>query len=490
MAVDSQSTAWLGLHRFGFGPKSRIPAPTTSDPRAALVSELDRIDAGPLRGEDLLTSGEAARRTEEDITRRRMARFARLREERARAQEVKGEMMAGSAMQQESGMDSDSRPERRRREVQGPNLRTKLYLAEAMARTEAALSAETGVVERLVWFWSNHFCVDARKPQVREIAGAFEREAIRPHVLGRFSEMLLAVARHPAMLRSLDQARSVGPNSAFGLPRGRGLNENFARELLELHTLGVRTVYTQKDVTELAKVLTGWTVVPPSDSKLVGGEFEFEPRSHEPGARAVVGRRYADGGVEQGRAVLRDLARHPATARHVATKLATHFVSDAPPQALVDRLAKRFLDTDGDLKQVARTLLEADEAWTDERNKIKRPSEWIVSALRAGDPERAANIDIRLLMQAQEMLGEPLWRPPSPKGFSDSGDDWINALSERLDVARMLSQRMTTTRNPVELLDEALGPLASTATRQTVARAEDRTQALALLFMSPEFQRR
>ena len=404
---------------------------------------------------------------------------------------MQGPDMQGPDMQAPEMAEPGRRKSRRGPDQpKGPNMRIRLYHAEAKARTDAVLSAETGVVERLVWFWSNHFCIDARKPAVREIAGAYEREAIRSHVLGSFSDMLLAMASHPAMLLSLDQARSMGPNSVVGRRNERGLNENFARELLELHTLGVRSVYTQEDVTELAKVLTGWTMVRVYDSNLVGGEFEFNPRLHEPGTRTVIGRRYPDGGVEQGQAVLRDIARHPATARHIANKLAMHFVADAPPQALIDRLEKRFLDTDGDLKEVARALLQADEAWAAARGKIKRPSEWIASALRAADSEETSQIEVRLLIQAHEMLGEPLWRPPSPKGYSDLSNDWINALSERLDVARLLSRRMTSQRHPVELLDRSLGPLASGATRQAVSRAEDRTQALALLFMSPEFQRR
>src|SRR5690348_6435791 len=214
------------------------------------------------------------------------------------------------------------------------------------------------------------------------MAGAYEREAIRPHVLGRFADMLLAAEGHPAMLLYLDNAQSIGPNSVAGINRDRGLNENLAREILELHTLGVRTVYTQDDVTSFAKVLTGWTILPTATNPDHGGEFVYLKRAHEPGPQTVVGKTYPDTGVEQGRAVLADLARHPATAGHVATKLARHFVADEPPPALVERLTRRFLETDGDLKELALALAVSPDAWSAEQAKIRRPGEWIVAALR------------------------------------------------------------------------------------------------------------
>jgi hypothetical protein len=214
-------------------------------------------------------------------------------------------------------------------------------ICEAKARFHAALGADIGFAERLTWFWSNHFCVSADKGGVRPICGAFEREAIRAHVLGRFGDMLLAVESHPAMLVYLDNARSIGPNSRAGQNRRRGLNENLAREILELHTLGVRSVYSQDDVTSFAKVITGWSIVPPRQDPERGGAFNFNPRMHEPGPQTVIGKRYGEAGVEQGRQVLADLARHPATASHVARKFARHFIADEPAPALVERLSKR-----------------------------------------------------------------------------------------------------------------------------------------------------
>jgi uncharacterized protein (DUF1800 family) len=249
----------------------------------------------------------------------------------------------------------------------------------------------------------------------------------------------------------------------------------------------VRSVYGQDDVTSFANIITGWSIVPFRQDPVHGGEFSFNPRMHEPGPQTVIHKTYADGGMEQGLAVLADLARHPATAHHIADKLVRHFVADQPPPALVELVAKRFLATDGDLTEVARALVTAPEAWTASRGKLKRPGEWIVGALRATG---VTPPDIQPVMQAQNMLGEPLWRPPAPKGFSDDTASWIDGLSQRLDVASQVAARVSALVDPSALVDTALGPLASAETRATVARAESRPQALALLLMSPEFQRR
>jgi uncharacterized protein (DUF1800 family) len=254
-----------------------------------------------------------------------------------------------------------------------------------------------------------------------------------------------------------------------------------------LHTLGVRTVYTQSDVTSFAKVITGWSVVPVRQDAIHGGEFAFNPRTHEPGAQTVIGKTYSDDGFNQGRAVLADLARHPATAQHIAVKFATHFVADKPPPALVARLSKRFVDTDGDLKELAKTLVTSEESWQTPRDKLKRPREWILAALRATD---ITPPEIQPIIQAQNMLGEPLWRPPAPKGFSDDSAEWLPGIAERLDVANLLAGRYGLSVEPEAVIDTALGPLATDETRQTVKRAESRPQALALLLMAPEFQRR
>jgi uncharacterized protein (DUF1800 family) len=364
-----------------------------------------------------------------------------------------------------------------------PDPGRQIYLDEAKARTDAALAAEIGFAERLVWFFSNHFCISANK--IQSMAGAYEREAIRPHALGSFGAMLQAVESHPAMLFYLDNAASMGPNSVAGINRTRGLNENLAREILELHTLGVRTVYTQEDVVSFAKVLTGWTFIPPDNDPDHGGEFTFNRRLHEPGAHKVIARVYADEGVAQGRAVLRDLAAHPQTAAHIAAKLARHFVADAPPQTLCDRLAATFTDTAGDLKQVAKTLIGSEEAWSVPITKLRRPSQWVVAMLRAaGTPADPARFTA-----AQALLGEPLWRPPSPKGYADDEATWIDGIGQRLDIANTVADRVADRVDAREIVEQVLAATASAATLETVSRAESRQQALTLLFMSTELQR-
>src|SRR5919197_4195798 len=478
MALEPKAEAALALHRFGLGPRAGSIAAIASDPRGALIAELDRAGAGRIGTADLLTSGVAARAAFAFQQAQRAARQA----ERA-AQQANAAGSGAPEMKAQSGPPPPAAP----RPAAGPGLPQQIYLAEAKARIDAALAADIGFVERLVWFWSNHFCVSADKGNVRQICGAYEREVIRANVLGRFGDMLLAAESHPAMLIYLDNARSIGPNSLAGLRQKRGLNENLAREVLELHTLGVRTVYTQEDVTRFANVITGWTVIPLRQDPSHGGEFVFNPRMHQPGAQVVIGKSYADTGVEQGRAVLAALARHPATAKHVATKLARHFVADEPPPALVDRLAKRFLATQGDLKEMAKALVAAPESWETPRAKLKRPGEWVVAALRAVGVTPA---EIGPVMQAHNLLGEPLWRPSAPKGFADESAPWLDGLAQRLDIANQFARRLGADADPREVFEEVLAPLASAETRQAITLAESRPQALALLFMAPEFQRR
>jgi uncharacterized protein (DUF1800 family) len=496
MVRDPKAEAAIALHRFGLGPRLGSIAAIAADPRGALLSELDRPGIGRITDPDLLSGGEAARAAFDFRQERKAQRLAQRELERQQqANAAAPSTPPAAAMANAAPAAKDNTMEANAASAAGqpqkpnvgPGIPQQIFLEEAKARIDAALGADLGFVDRLVWFWSNHFCISADKGGgVRALAGAYEREAVRPHVLGHFGEMLLAVESHPAMLLYLDNARSIGPNSIAGINQHKGLNENLAREILELHTLGVRTVYAQEDVTNFAKVITGWTVVPFKQDAAHGGEFTFNARLHEPGAQTVIGKTYADAGLEQGQAVLADLARHPATAKHVAGKFARYFVADQPPQTLVDSLAKSFLDTNGDLKELARTLVTAPEAWTTSRTKLKPPGEWIVAALRATG---VTPPDIRPVMQAHNMLGAPLWRPPAPKGFSADSADWIDGLSERLDVANELARRVAGLVDPQGVVDIALGPLATAETRQAIARAESRPQALALLLMASEFQR-
>jgi uncharacterized protein (DUF1800 family) len=482
MALDPREAA-LALHRFGFGPKlgstSSSIAAIASDPQGALLAELEAPKAGQIVNPNLPTSAAESRRVF-DFQYARQAQMVLQRRRREAAQAAAAQNPdAGNAMAMEDKPAEAAQPAQPN-QVLPPR---KVFLDEAGARIRAAVNANIGFVERLVWFWSNHFCVSDT-----EMAGAYEREAIRPHVLGRFADMLQAAEGHPAMLDYLDNAQSIGPNSDEGIVRNRGLNENLAREILELHTLGVRTVYSQVDVTNLAKVITGWTFLPTRDNPDHGGEFVFNPRMHEPGEQTLIGKTYPGGGVQQGRSVLADLARHPATARHTATKLARHFIADEPPPALVDRLTFRFFETEGDLKEVARALVTAPEAWAPEQAKVKRPAEWLVATRRAIG--RMGNINIQAMTNQQRLLGEPLWQPPAPKGFSDENAAWLSGLKLRLQCANTFAQAVAGEVDPRELVDVTLGPLAAAETRQAVARAETKAQALTLLIMAPEFHRR
>jgi uncharacterized protein (DUF1800 family) len=491
--TDSKIQSIAALHRFGLAPKPGALAAFVADPHGALLADLDNPKAGQIQNDDLLNSGEALRAAFDFRQERKAKRLAlRAEEESDRnarnaaknnppepAKSDDGPMRKPDAPQNTTQMDAKPK--------QQPGVPQQIYLEEARARLDSALNAETGFAERLVWFWSNHFCVSADKGQVRPLCGAFEREAIRPNIHGKFADMLLAVETHPAMLIYLDNARSFGPHSFAGQRRNKGLNENLAREILELHTLGVRTGYSQDDVTNFAKVITGWSIIPLKPNPDHGGEFAFNARMHEPGSQHVIDNDYADRGFAQGRDVLLRLARHPATAKHIATKLTRHFVADDPPQPLVDRLTARFLESGGDLKVVSKTLIAAPEAWDAPRTKLRRPAEWLVSYLRATGISPS---DVRPVVQAQNLLGEPLWRPPAPNGFSDDSAAWMDGLSERLDISNQFARRTGDLIDPESVADATFGAMLSNETREMMARAESRPQAVALLLMSPEFQRR
>jgi len=483
MTTDPRLEAALALHRFGFGPVAGSIAAIADDPRGALLADLERPGAGRVAAANLPNSGQAARAFFEFRAERQAKE--KLAQRAKKEAEAKG-IVVGAADDTTMKPNGDAQaakpePAPTQQGQQPPPLPAQLVQNEAKVRIEAAVAGEIGFVERLVWFWSNHFCISADK--ILSMAGAYEREAIRPHVLGRFVDMLTAVESHPAMLVYLDNLESMGPNSVAGINRDKSLNENLAREILELHTLGVRTGYSQDDVTRFANVLTGWTWIALGEPNR-GGEFVFVKRFHEPGEQTVMGKAYPDTGVDQGRAVLADLARHPATAGHIAHKFARHFVADAPPPSLVAKLAKSFTDSDGDLKELAKTLIAAEESWTPERTKLKRPSEWTTSALRLTGAQWA----VGRVMSGQALLGEPLWRPPAPNGFPDNESTWIDGLSQRVDIASNFAGRVAD--RLVALVEAGLGPLASAETRNTVARAESRAQALTLLLMAPEFLRR
>jgi uncharacterized protein (DUF1800 family) len=465
----NHDAAVMAFSRFGFGARAGDLTRAASDPRGILLEELRIADVALIRDPALPSAPDALQAFRLDKRARRMA---------AAAPQTAASMAGEPAKTLPAGAEPTK-----------PMVDRALFRAEAEARFDKQLRARAGFVERLVAFWSNHFAISAAKSDaVRVMAGPFEREAIRPHVLGRFSALLEAAESHPTMILYLDNQSSVGPDSARGRSAGQGLNENLAREILELHTLGVGSGYDQADVTEFARALTGWSVAGPNSDTGVPGAFAFKPKSHEPGARKILDKTYPEGGVEQAIAILDDLAHHPATARHIATKLARHFVADDPAPDLVDTLASKFRESDGDLEIVASALVADDRAWLPERRKIRTPLEFVVAAARATG---FAPPEPDLYIHALDLLGMPLWRPPGPNGFSDVGDAWTSpeGMKARLDLAWFMSQRMNAA-HPLSVMAAVLGDTASQETRQTVERAESREQALALLFMAPEFQRR
>lgn len=390
--------------------------------------------------------------------------------------------------------DREMQQRRQRREaaardaVAGDSLPRVVYQREVGARLRVQATTAAPVFERLVAFWSNHFTVSVQRPPVLGLAGTFEREAIRPHVLGRFEDMLLAVARHQAMLLYLDNAISIGPASRVGRTRERGLNENLAREILELHTLGVDGGYGQDDVRALAMILTGWSIGRGEEPD--AGQFRFRPLAHEPGPKTLLGRRYPEAGEAEGVQALKDLAHHPATARHVATRLARHFIADGPPAASVQRIAAVFQRTAGDLGAVARAVVAEDAAWQAPLSKVRQPGELVVAALRAaGLPEK---IDNRAILGALRRLGQAPFAAPSPAGWPDTAQDWVapEAIVRRVEWASALAQRLPNELAPMALLEQTIGPAASPDTRQAVERAPSARDGMALVFAAPEFQRR
>ena len=462
----SARDAVTALRRFGLGARPGEPRRIVSDPRGHVLSQL-RGSRAPEIGH-LPTSAQSWQEV--------------MRSQRARRQKENagpdGSMEEGMAGAMGDSMEPPAEP------IEPGDLSR----AEMMARIEHATTTDSPMLERLVGFWSNHFTISVQGAILRGIAGSYEREAIRPHVLGSFRDMLQAVVHHPAMLVYLDNRRSIGPNSRIGRGRGRGLNENLAREILELHTVGVNGGYTQDDVSNFARALTGWTV-DNSDGE-AQGTFMFKPQWHEPGAVTVMGRTYPEGGFEQAEAVLDDLAAHPATARHIARKLAVHFVSEKAPLSLVERLERAFRDSDGDLDAVTRMLVSSDDAWRAEPRKVLPPYDFVIAVSRA--LERAPRFPV--LTNALRTFGQAVWRAPSPAGWPDEDEAWASphALLERLDWIKQVTARASGSMadDVRDYADGLFGDTLSDFTRQAIARSETREQALALLFMSPEFQRR
>ena len=459
----------IAVNRFGLGAAPRELAAAGADPRGWLARQISEAEPAIPEFGKLLSSGEALKAYP-----RWIASLGRAR---------------GSSQGTPATVEGTFR------EQLGP-----IMLEEFTARLAAAASTAAPFRERLVWFWSNHFTVSAEKALVFALAGSFEREAIRPHVSGHFADMLLASTRHPAMILYLDnhlsvrrgwQARGLRRSRSTAFPSPTSLNENLAREILELHTLGVNGGYTQADVTEFARVITGWTVRPTMfDLDETSPGFVFEPTRHEPGPRSLLGRSYPQEGMAQGEAVLRDLAAHPATATRVATKLARHFIADDPPPEAVARIARAFRDSNGHLPTVYAALLDGPEAWQQPLVKLKSPIEYVVSCLRALPGLRRG--DPRALYATVRGMGQRPFFAPSPQGWPDTAAAWAggDALWKRIEWAGIVAARVGSRVDPLRLATETYGPALAEATRRAMERAESRQQALALWLASPEFQRR
>jgi uncharacterized protein (DUF1800 family) len=557
------------LNRLGFGPR---PGDVERIQEMGLAKYIDqqlhaeRVPNGAL--DERLASFTTLSMSNEDLMTKYFAPADMLRQQQQRQQNLQArtappnQATAGTPPPPPQPQRPPPTPEQRQIQQGQQNVMNELMNAKILRAAESERQLE----EVLVDFWFNHFNVFVGKGQVRQYLTSYERDAIRPYVLGKFRDMLGATAHSPAMLFYLDNFQSSTPtppqaqkprrDQFYGRPmpfpgkpqpqpppqrQGRGLNENYARELMELHTLGVDGGYSQKDVQEVARVFTGWTI----DQPRAGGNFVFRPQMHDQDDKLVLGTKVKPDGEKEGEKVLDLLASHPATARHIAFKLAQRFVADEPPAALVDRAAKRFLETKGDLREVTRTIITSKEFFADEayRAKVKTPLEFVISA------SRAAGVNIvnpQPIVNALRQLGMPLYGAQPPTGYSMTADAWVNtgALLNRMNFAVQLvsggqalaaaprgrgagnpqqvqqqqRQAARTLGNP-QLRPEQLARLplqvdlqmlapdttdatrdrliqmmlageASEATRTTLSRAETPQQLVALTLGSPEFQRR
>jgi uncharacterized protein (DUF1800 family) len=374
------------------------------------------------------------------------------------------------------------REERKTKPPPGESHLRDIYRREAAALASWAVVTPAPFRERLVWFWANHFTVSVRGGGVAPTAGAYVREAIRPHVTGRFVDLLSAVMHHPTMLMYLDNVQSVGPDSPAGIKGKRGLNENLARESLELHTVSPAAGYSQEDVTAYARLITGWSV----DMQADPPGFKFRPFAHQPGSQTVMGQSFPDG-QEGGEAALRFLGTHPATYRHLALKLVRHFVADTPPPAAVKHVAGVLHDTGGDLGQASLALLRLPQAW-DPLEKLRTPADFVIATVRALDMTGEQVPNLPGIMGG---LGQPMWNAPFPIGWADDAASWTGseALLRRIDWAYGISGRAAA-QDAGDIATASLGPLLRPETSTAISRAGSRRDALALLFASPEFQRR
>jgi uncharacterized protein (DUF1800 family) len=494
------------LNRIGFGPS---PGDVARVREIGLATYIDQ-QLDPSRVSDTDMEARLAEFKTLSMSTRDLAReyYMPAQMQRRQAQRAKAAAAATPDMQMQ--------PER---PPQNGQQGERLVVTELMQqKVLRAAYSERQLEEVMVDFWFNHFNVFAGKGQTRTYLTEYERDTIRPRVFGKFRDLLGAVAESPAMLFYLDNWQSAAPESAdtmqrrgraaFRRPptqpqpqnRRRGINENYARELMELHTLGVDGGYTQKDVQEVARAFTGWTI----DMPRQGGGFRFEPRMHDDGEKVVLGVKIrSSGGKRDGEQVLDILAKHPSTSRFVAVKLARRFVADEPPPSLVDRAAARFRDTGGDIREVVRTIVTSPEFFSASarRAKVKTPFEFVVSAVRAAEVDLPDGLPV---VQALRQLGMPLYMCQPPTGYSDKADAWVNtgALLNRMNFAVALSSnrlgrgarpgspRAAASTTADQIVQAVLAGEVADNTVQTVAKATNEAQRIALLLGSPDFQKR
>lgn len=454
----------IAVTRFGLCPRAGDLAQAAGDPRGYVRAQCSDLSAAEIVSPRTITVDDAASAYKDLFAEIRAAR------ERVEANPTDDNRMAVKDATRDRNM-----------------------FGRQLLRTELALRYRQGVhtdapfVERLALFWSNHFAIDVNANMRTRFSGPlYEREAIRPHVLGPFRNLLMAATVHPAMLNYLDNAASVGPNSrrARRAKRELDINENHGRELLELHTLGVDGGYTQADVIEASKIMTGWI------GPLRRGKFDklYDPRTHEPGYREVLGITYPAAGDDQLRWLIDDLSVHPKTAAFVTGKLARHFVGDHASDELKARLADVFLETGGDLRAVSLALVESDEAWQPSPRKMVPPYDFAVAC---GRVLGLRGLPGQLVNRLTGALAQQVWRTPSPAGWPDDDDAFSggDAFMERIDFANMVAQR-SGVRDVRALADKVFGDTLEPDVAQAIRRAESTDQALVLLLMSPVLHRR
>ncbi len=468
MSSTSVSKAYIAVNRFGYGARGDELVQAKANPKQWIISQLLPIAfySSLPHSNDIFV---------EHVKYRKAQKQLKNKKKQSKNSQT-DRHMSKNAMSENKMSKNDMLKNYARQTLRSLSVDT----------LEQAIHSSHSVSWRLLDFFSNHFSVSAKGRLMVGLSGTLEREAIAPKLLGNFADMLIAVEQHPAMLIYLNNEKSFGPNSRIAKKRKIGLNENLAREIMELHTLGVDGGYNQEDVIELAKGITGWSVKNPIKERSAG--FIFKKYGHEPGSRTLLGKKYLPKGIAQGQQMLRDLAMHPSTAKYICFKLAHHFVSENPPESLLSKMEATWMKTGGNLKQVMVNLFSADEAWSSTAQKFKTPREIVISTNRAIALKK---IKPNALFNSLVSLGQQPFNAGSPAGFSDDQSDWFgaSALMARIDWSTMVSSHLKRS-NAEKIMTVALGDSVSQHTYQSVLRAESRQQAMTLLLMSPEFQRR